>query len=157
MAPSLLDIASALAETGHAGQCDKAGQPYIEHLRRVASYVDQDDHEAIAAALLHDYLEDHAGTPDNLDEAGIPTRVVDVIRALDRNGKPTDRYYAQIRQHPAALEVKLADLADNTDPHRLAELPPEVAGKLKAKYVAAYAALGVDPDDGERRRNRVPR
>jgi hypothetical protein len=48
--------------------------------------------------------------------------------------------------------VKLADLADNTDPARLAQLPPQVRDRLTAMYDAAYARLGVTAADADRRR-----
>lgn len=154
---TLVATADQIAERAHARQRDKAGQPYIGHLRRVGSYVDQGNPDAIAAALLHDFLEDRAGTSADLIAAGIPHRVVSIVEALDRANKPTEEYYAEIRRDPVALEVKLADLADNTDPDRLAQLPAATVDRLIAKYKAAYEQLGVDFNDGLRRRNRVPR
>ncbi|MGV9798807.1 HD domain-containing protein [Mycobacterium sp. NPDC003449] len=157
MVHTLVATADQIADRAHAHQRDKAGQPYIGHLRRVGSYVDQTNPDAVAAALLHDYLEDRAGTAADLIDAGIPQRVIAVVEALDRTNKPAEEYYAQIRQHPVALEVKLADLADNTDPDRLAQLPAATVDKLIAKYEAAYKQLGVDFNDGQLRRDRVPR
>ena len=60
--------ARSLAERLHAGQVDKAGRPYIEHLERVvgilkASWPDATEAE-IEAAWLHDVVED---TPITLD------------------------------------------------------------------------------------------
>lgn len=52
-----------------------------------------------------------------------------------------------------AREVKLADLADNTDPDRLATLTESDRARLTEKYGDAYAALGVDFNDGARRRS----
>lgn len=54
----VVELADQLAADAHAGQVDKGGKPYIEHVRRVAGYVDRSDSYAIAAALLHDILED---------------------------------------------------------------------------------------------------
>lgn len=156
----VIAVADRLAEVAHAGQYDKAGQPYIGHLRRVASYVDQSKPHRVAAALLHDYLEDQAGTVADLRDAGIPQLVIDIVTTLDRTGKPDDDYYAQIRQDLDALDTKLADLADNTDPNRLAQLTQAQRDKLALKYNAAYRALDADPSDGARRRersSRVPR
>jgi hypothetical protein len=50
-------------------------------------------------------------------------------------------YYARIRPNPLALAVKLADVADNSDPDRLAQLAPEVRERLTRKYAKAVAAL----------------
>ncbi len=153
-------IAADIAEQVHANQQDKAGRPYVEHVQRVATYVDPTNESAIAAALLHDTIEDTALTPADLTGAGIPTEVVDAVNLLTRReDQPAADYYAQISRHPLALEVKLADLADNTDPQRLALLPEDRQEKLRRKYATAYQALGADYGDGEQRRNRgrVPR
>ncbi len=45
----LVQKAKDLAHRAHAGQVDKAGRPYIEHVARVAAAV-SDDPEAEAAA-----------------------------------------------------------------------------------------------------------
>lgn len=49
--------ARTLANQAHAGQQGKAGQPYIEHVARVAAAINDDD-TAKAAAWLHDVVED---------------------------------------------------------------------------------------------------
>lgn len=159
-ANSLTRLAVELATVAHQGQCDKAGQPYIGHLQRVASYVDPHNIHAVAAALLHDSIEDTTLTAADLAALGIPPEVIEVVELLTRHDGqlPTD-YYTQIRQHRLAREIKLADLADNTDPDRLAMLPKALRAHLQRKYANAYQALGVDPDDGHRRRassRRVP-
>jgi hypothetical protein len=150
----VVGLAAAIAVRAHAGQCDKAGRPYVEHVRRVAGYVDQRDPSAIAAALLHDTIEDADVTPGQLREAGIPAGVVEAVLLLTRRADqiPAD-YYVNIRGHCLAREVKLADLADNTDPERLARLPLDRQFKLRAKYAAAYLALGAPESDGARRRS----
>ena len=43
-----------------------------------------------------------------------------------------------------ALAVKLADLADNTDPVRLNRLPDDTQARLRTKYRSAYRCLGVE-------------
>ncbi|WP_413467224.1 HD domain-containing protein [Mycolicibacterium sp. 120270] len=159
---TITSLAAGIADSAHAGQRDKAGQPYIGHVRRVASYID-DPHDtaAVAAALLHDTLEDTPITAADLADRGIPAQVIAAVELLTRreNQSPAD-YYAQIRQHRIAREVKLADLADNTDPDRLAMLPETRRTRLLHKYANAYRALGANPADGHRRRaahrRRVP-
>ncbi|MCT7371964.1 HD domain-containing protein [Mycolicibacterium llatzerense] len=146
-------IALEIAHRAHAVQRDKAGEPYIGHLRRVAGYVDPHNVKAKAAAWLHDIKEDQGYADRDLIEAGLPRDVVEVVdlmtRKLDQD--PAD-YYAAIRANDLAREVKLADLADNTDPRRLAKLPAQRQDKLRRKYAHAYEALGADPSDGDQRR-----
>lgn len=60
---STLERAIAIAAEGHAGQTDKAGQPYILHPIRVMLRV-SGTNERIAA-ILHDVVED---TPVTLDQ-----------------------------------------------------------------------------------------
>lgn len=161
MANTLTQLAAELATAAHRGQTDKAGQPYIDHPRRVSTYVDPHNTHAIAAALLHDSIEDTTLTTADLAAQGIPAEVIEAVELLTRhNDQPRIDYYTQIRQHQVAREVKLADLADNTDPARLAMLPTALRSHLLRKYTNAYQALGVDPHDGHRRRtspSSVPR
>jgi (p)ppGpp synthase/HD superfamily hydrolase len=149
----LIAIAEKLCSQAHFGQIDKGGKDYVEHPRRVATYVHPGDTHAYAAALLHDVLEDSPLTPADLAAAGIPAEVIEIVQLLTRSPEiSSDEYYGRIRTHPGAREVKLADLADNTDPARLAELGPADQERLSRKYVSAYAHLGADPADGDRRR-----
>ena len=139
--PELVATARSLATEHHAGQFDKAGQPYLGHIERVAKRVSHLEAEVVAAALLHDILEDTAATPADLAAAGIPATVIESVVLLTKTGGPLDSYYARIREHPMALAVKLADIADNSDPARQARLAPEVRERLTRKYAKAIAAL----------------
>jgi (p)ppGpp synthase/HD superfamily hydrolase len=148
--------AAELIDRAHQGQVDKAGQPYTGHLYRVAGYAG-DDSTLRTAALLHDVLEDTDTTRAGLSACGIPDEVLDIVELLTRRPDvPNNVYYQHIRDHSGALQVKLADLADNTDPRRLAVLPAETQERLLEKYRSAYAALGADPSDGDRRRGTAP-
>jgi (p)ppGpp synthase/HD superfamily hydrolase len=151
----VVELAGRLAADAHARQVDKAGRPYVEHLRRVAGYVDPSDSHAVAAAWLHDVLEDTSTTPAQLLEQHLPADVVETVQLLTR--KPQQQaadYYREICAHALAREVKLADLADNTDPDRLAQLPEALRLRLVRKYADAYEALGVGLEDGRCRRAR---
>jgi (p)ppGpp synthase/HD superfamily hydrolase len=138
----LVAKARALAHRAHAGQVDKAGRPYIEHVARVAAAVAHyAEPEVQAVAWLHDVLEDCA--PEFCNEL-LRVRPVDVfyaVQALTR-GKFSERtYYDRIRRNPLALAVKLADIADNADEARLALLDPTTAARLRRKYAKAREAL----------------
>jgi len=119
---------------------DKAGRPYIEHVARVAARV-SDDPEAEAVAWLHDVLED---CPAFAEEFwAFPARVTKFVHYLTRvPGWPAGSYYTRISEHPLALRVKLADIADNADEGRLALLDATTAARLRRKYAKAREALG---------------
>lgn len=137
----LVTLAQAIAADAHQGQVDKAGRPYIEHPQRVAARV-ADDPLAAATAWLHDVVEDTPWTLQALDEAGVPTSVLEAVDALTkREGEPAASYYARVRQNPLARRVKLADLDDNSDAQRLDLLPPETQERLRLKYEGARRAL----------------
>jgi (p)ppGpp synthase/HD superfamily hydrolase len=133
--------AKAIATIAHRSQTDKINVPYIEHPRRVAARLDEPKH--IAAAWLHDTIEDCGITAENLAAAGISNEVINAVVLLTRTEDNEDEgYYEAIRENRIALAVKLADIADNTDPERTARLEPEVRQRLAAKYENAKKLLG---------------
>ncbi|MET3920027.1 phosphohydrolase [Arthrobacter sp. UYEF20] len=132
--------AKAIATIAHRYQTDKIGVPYIEHPRRVAARLTKPKH--IAAAWLHDVVEDCGITPQDLAAAGISRKVVDAVVLLTRTeANGGDGYYLEIRKNPIALAVKLADIADNTDEKRTERLDPEKRAQLAAKYENARNLL----------------
>ncbi|MDR3068023.1 MAG: HD domain-containing protein [Cellulomonas sp.] len=135
---ALVALARQIATRAHAGQRDKAGHPYLGHPARVADRVAASggDERAVAAAWLHDVLEDTDTTADDLLDQGVLADVVAAVVALTHTAdEPPERYFARINADPLALQVKHADLADNTDPARTAELDATTAARLAAKYV----------------------
>ncbi|MFD5447455.1 HD domain-containing protein [Streptomyces sp. NPDC003470] len=142
---SLADV-EALARGAHAGQTDKAGRPYAEHLRAVAEGVRRrgGDDEQIAAAWLHDAVEDDALPEHRLREAALSPRTRDIVLAVTkRAGEPPEAYAARILATPGALLVKEADLAHNADPARLAVLDAATRTRLTGKYARMRALLGL--------------
>lgn len=138
--------AEALARAAHAGQLDKAGQPYAAHPQRVAARV-ADDPIAAAVAWLHDVVEDTDIDLGDLRDKGFPEPVVQAVGLLTRRDEvAADDYYRAIRADPIALRVKLADLADNSDPVRLAALDEPTRARLQAKYAHARAVLTAAQD-----------
>ncbi|MFF4251776.1 HD domain-containing protein [Streptomyces sp. NPDC001663] len=140
----------AVARAAHEGQTDKAGRPYAEHLRAVAEGVRArgGDEEQIAAAWLHDAVEDDALSEQWLKEAALSRRTKDIVRAVTkRAGEGPEEYAARILATPGALLVKEADLAHNADPSRLARLTDEPTRKrLTEKYARMRALLGLQGD-----------
>jgi hypothetical protein len=137
----LVQRAKDLATRAHAGQVDKAGRPYIEHVARVAAAVRHyAEPEVQAVAWLHDVLEDCPGFSDEVYR--MPVEVMWACCLLDRTRAPSHAYYARIARNPLALCVKLADIADNADESRLAMLDEKTAARLRRKYAKAREALG---------------
>ena len=142
----LVARAKDLAHRAHAGQVDKAGRPYIEHVARVAAAV-ADDPEAEAVAWLHDVLEDCPGYESEVLD--FPARIAKSVVLLTRwEGESATTYYDILACHPVSIpyRVKLADIADNADESRLALLDEKTAARLRKKYARARAALGGDGD-----------
>lgn len=129
-----------LAYRAHAGQTDKSGRPYIEHVERVAAAV-SDDPIAEAAAMVHDVLEDCPGYEDEFWST-LPPEVTSTAEKLTRKpDQSAEDYYAEIRLSPRATRVKLADIADNSDEVRLSRLDQTTANRLRRKYAKARKAL----------------
>lgn len=123
----------------HAGQTDKGGRPYIEHVERVAAHVPFAYEDA---AWLHDVVEDTDATLDDLRSAAFTPRTVEAVDALThRKGERNIDYYARVRGNPIARTVKLADIADNANVRRLARLDDETIVRLVRKYARALDEL----------------
>ncbi|MFE7809050.1 HD domain-containing protein [Streptomyces sp. NPDC057430] len=136
----------SLAVAAHDGQTDKAGRPYAEHLRAVAEGVRArgGSEEQIAAAWLHDAVEDDALSREWLESAELPRAVKDMVLALTkRPGEDLESYTGRILLVSGALLVKEADLAHNADPARLAALDEPTRTRLTAKYATVRGLLGL--------------
>ena len=83
--------------------------------------------------------------PSGLTRTRERSEVVTAVRALTRRDDQTpEKYYAAVAADALARRVKHADLADNSDPRRLAVLEaddPATAARLRAKYAHAAAEL----------------
>lgn len=113
-----IERAIEIAATAHAGQRDKAGQPYIFHPLRVMLRVDG-AHEQMAA-VLHDVVEDTSVTLDNLAQEGFPSEVLRAIAALTKlPGETRLEAAARAAADPVARKVKLANNAENMDLSRI--------------------------------------
>jgi (p)ppGpp synthase/HD superfamily hydrolase len=118
-------LALGFAKCAHRQQKRKyTGEPYANHCRNVAGIVAEytSDPAVIAAATLHDVLEDTEVTPAEMrDVFGdrvtlLVIEVTDVSRLEDGNREVRKRLD---REHlagssPDGATIKLADLIDNT-------------------------------------------
>jgi (p)ppGpp synthase/HD superfamily hydrolase len=143
----LLSLARALAKVVHAGQSRKGeGEPYFNHVDRVASRVE--GWRAKAIAYLHDVIEDTYVDGTILTRIGFPRDLVLDVMALSREA--TETYTDFISRtldtgSDDALRVKLADLRDN-----LAD-PWASETKLAERYIPAMRRVAAELHRREKR------
>lgn len=117
---TMLSAAILLATNAHAGQYDKAGQPYILHALKVLHYTKSDDEELQCIAVLHDVVEDCDVSWEDLIRAGMSDRVIRGVMALTKQrGQSYSEYKNLVFANADAMRVKLADLRHNSDIRRL--------------------------------------
>ena len=128
---TMIEKAQSLAAECHDGMVDKYGNPYMEHLERVADRVREMEYDFVdetseikgyvATAYLHDIVEDTKNTRAELVEA-FPVDVVTAIYKLTRKkGMTYAEYIEELMSRGNALTlsgkiarvVKLADLLDH--------------------------------------------
>lgn len=120
---STLEKAIVLAAKRHAGQVDKAQQPYILHPLRLMLNVKTTDEQIVA--VLHDILEDTDTTVIELIGLGFSHHVVEAVQALTKkSGESRIEAAYRALKNPIARAVKLADIADNMDLSRIATPTP---------------------------------
>lgn len=136
---STLERAIEIAASAHAGQVDKAGQPYILHPLRLMFAV-KSMHERMTA-VLHDVVEDTEITIDVLRSEGFPAEVLDAVLAITK-AKGESRIEAAMRaaQNSVARAVKLADVRDNMDLSRITQPTEKDFARLK-EYEQVLALL----------------
>ena len=134
----------------HAGQVDKTGAPYITHVmgvyERLCRLFPEAGIDVRLAALLHDTVEDCDISPDDLRARGYSENTIAIVEAVTID--PSDGFTYQQRMENlaatgplAAVQVKVCDLMDNSDPVRLAKLPPERAQSLAKHYQRALEVM----------------
>ncbi len=134
--------ARELAVHAHFGQVDKAGHDYFKtHVADVARRVGSDP-VLQTIAYLHDIVEDTSVSLADLRQLRFSTAVVSAVDALThRPFEGRIDYYGRVRVDPLALQVKLADIASNTDPDRMHQLDEPTRARLRQKYSAALDLL----------------
>lgn len=112
----MIQCAKTLAQIAHAGQERRNGEKYIRHPERVATAIREagGDDDLIAAAWLHDVVEDSAFTLPELQRMGFSPRIIRAIEALTRKeGEGRLSYFFRVSCCQDARKVKIADLKDN--------------------------------------------
>jgi len=139
-------------------QRDKGGILQLAHGVDVASMlgVGATDDE-LAAAVLHDVLEDTSWTPEQLLEAGVPPLVVEAVENVSRIEHPQKERYFDFVERTAeapgeagriARKVKVADLKVNLGP-RLRSLPGGEGIRHKRYLPALERIRGAQAARGE--------
>lgn len=145
--------AATFAAAAHVGQSRRGlSDPYINHPLRVAHHAAQAElgEDAVAAALLHDVVEDTAHTWDDLRVAGFSERTIVLARLLTKWWESGDEeedgdkpaYYARILEDPDAVALKLLDRTDNMqDVARIVTARREFAERYLKKTRREFAPL----------------
>lgn len=157
MHASLWQRAASFAARAHAGAVRKDGRtPYVAHPFRVAMTVRHvfgcGDEVAIAAALLHDTIEDTTTDYDDIEEH-FGGEVAGCVAALSKNMilREDEReadYDARLAAGPwQARLVKLADVYDNT----IDRTPknPQTESRLRNRRERALKLAACDADRPE--------
>ncbi len=128
-----------IAKRAHLGQVDKAGEDYIKHPEKVASFVKTDEEKAVA--YLHDVIEDTELTLEDLYEYGFSKEVIEAVDIITKKrGEDYQSYLNSVKKNKLARAVKLADLRHNSDLTRLTKVT-EKDIERKEKYQKAINFL----------------
>ncbi|MBO4568641.1 MAG: HD domain-containing protein, partial [Candidatus Methanomethylophilaceae archaeon] len=143
---SLIEDAFLLARGAHARQQRESGQPYILHPLNVAQILVremmQKDAAIIAAALLHDVVEDTAITAEDIrDRFG--EDVAFLVKAVTKpNKKQVDNYQHILGSVKGDIRVLLLKLSDRLHNMRtLSSLKPQKRWKIASETRFFYAPL----------------
>ena len=139
MKQSQSEKAYEIAKRAHLGQIDKAGEDYIKHPEKVASFVNSDEEKAVA--YLHDVIEDTELTLEDLREYGFSEEVLKAVDVITKKkGQDYQTYLNSVKENKLARVVKLADLRHNSDLTRLINIT-EKDIERKEKYQKAIDFL----------------
>lgn len=128
-----MDLQQAIEfmKKAHGKQKDKGGKPYWYHPIRVMLRLGPNASEDMKyAALLHDVLEDTSCTIEDIRSAGFSEVTIRLVKSLTRYPGVVYRDYVNdiIRTTIQGSCIKLADLADNSSPARMDNLPEDMKG-----------------------------
>lgn len=149
---SELQNAYLFSQSAHSGQFRKSGEPYISHPLAVASILGKLrlDTQTLAAALLHDVMEDtHISKAEISDRFGKPVaELVDGVSKLDKIEFQThaDAQAENFRKMLLAMArdvrvilIKLADRLHNM--RTLEAMRPEKRRRIARETMEIYAPI----------------
>jgi len=142
-----LERAIQIATQAHAGQKNRAGEPYVRHPLRVMDHVEGEP--ARIVAVLHDVLEDcPAWTADRLRAEGFSEEVLEALLAVTRReGEDYFDFVRRAASNPIGRRIKLADLADNIAMTRIPR-PADRDTERLARYERAVEIIKGLKDPG---------
>src|SRR5256884_2399356 len=149
---ALVERAFAFSEHAHAGQFRKSGEPYITHPLAVASILSQwrIDAQGLAAALLHDVMEDTAVTKTEIESSfGKPVAdMVDGVSNLDqiefqsREDQRAESFRKMLLAMAQDVRVILIKLADRLHNMRtLDAMAPAHRERIARETLDIYAPI----------------
>jgi len=138
----MLVKAITMAASGHCGQVDRGGKPYIFHPLRVMMKGKTWDERMVG--VMHDLLEDTPTTVEDLEDACFSDEVIEAVIALTHDTeKETYPEFIDrvIDAGILAIKVKMYDMEDNLSEDRMSYLPEEEQKRLHEKYDLQYVKL----------------
>jgi GTP diphosphokinase / guanosine-3',5'-bis(diphosphate) 3'-diphosphatase len=149
---ALVERAFEFSESAHRGQFRKSGEPYITHPLAVASILSQWrlDAEGLAAALLHDVMEDTSVTRNELEKSfGRPVaEMVDGVSKLDqiefnsREDQQAESFRKMLLAMARDIRVILIKLADRLHNMRtLDAMAPAHRKRIARETLDIYAPI----------------
>jgi (p)ppGpp synthase/HD superfamily hydrolase len=151
--PTQIAKAIRFAMDAHGDSLDRGGDLAILHPMAVMLAVKEYGVAAMTVAILHDTVEDTSVTHEKIRYVFGP-EIGDAVKAISRyEGEQYFEYIKRAKANDLARVVKLADLAHNSSPARLAKLPETERGITK-RYEKARAML-LDPRPMETEHDRA--
>src|SRR5215471_9291 len=149
---ALLDRAYVYAMKAHGSQVRASGDPYFSHPLEVAAILTdlKLDDATIAAALLHDTIEDTTATRAEIDqmfgrdigalvEGLTKLKKLDLVTKEAKQAENLRKLLLAIADDVRVLLVKLADRLHNM--RTLAHMPPETRRRIAEETLDIYAPL----------------
>ena len=149
---TVVQQAYSLAAKAHQGQRRDSGEPYIEHPVEVAILLAEQemDLETIAAALLHDVVEDTEYTLTDIEEQFGPSiaALVDGVTKLskiptlskeERAAENLRKMFMAMAKDLRVIIIKLTDRLHNM--RTLKALPPERQQKIARETLEIYSPI----------------
>lgn len=149
---AMIDRAFVLADKAHAPQKRASGEPYIIHPIAVATIIAQMhlDKESIAAALLHDTVEDTVVTPEDIkrefgevvEDLVNGVTKLDKLRFHDYREAQVENFRKMILAMTRDIRVILIKLADRTHNMRtLGSLRPDKRKRIARETLEIFAPI----------------